>query len=107
MLWLDQRKTHGLPPVAGWWGILFGLAGLKKTVAYLQAEAEANWIATYQPEIWQNTYKYLLLSGYLTYRLVGQFVDSIGCQVAYIPFDYKRQRWSAGWDWKWRVLSYD
>jgi sugar (pentulose or hexulose) kinase len=105
MLWLDQRKTHGLPPVAGWWGAIFALAGLRKTVAYLQAEAEANWLATYQPEIWQNTYKYLLLSGYLTYRLVGKFVDSVGCQVAYIPFDYKRQRWSAGWDWKWRVLS--
>ncbi len=105
MLWLDQRKTHDLAPVAGLWGLIFGLAGLKKTVAYLQAEAEVNWIATYQPEIWLNTHKYLLLSGYLTYRLVGKFVDSVGCQVGYIPFDYKRQRWSAGWDWKWRVLS--
>ncbi|MBW2583509.1 MAG: FGGY-family carbohydrate kinase [Deltaproteobacteria bacterium] len=105
MLWLDQRKTYDLAPVAGLWGIIFALGGLKKTVAYLQAEAEANWIATYQPEIWQNTHKFLLLSGYLTYRLVGKYVDSIGCQVAYIPFDYKRQRWSADWDWKWRVLS--
>jgi sugar (pentulose or hexulose) kinase len=104
MVWLDQRKTHGLEPMAGWWGVFFVLAGLKKTVAYLQSEAEANWIATYQPEIWQNTHKYLLLSGYLTYRLVGQFVDSVGCQVGYIPFDYKRQRWSAAWDWKWRLL---
>jgi len=107
MVWLDQRKTHGLEPMAGWWGVFFGLAGLKKTVAYLQSEAEANWIATYQPEIWQNTHKYLLLSGYLTYRLVGQFVDSVGCQVGYIPFDYKRQRWSAGWDWKWRLLPFN
>ncbi len=105
MLWLDQRKTYGLPPVGGLWGLIFGIAGLRKTVAYLQAEAEANWISTYQPEIWQKTHKYLLLSGYLTYRLVGKFVDSIGCQVGYIPFDYKRLRWSAWWDWKWQVLS--
>jgi sugar (pentulose or hexulose) kinase len=105
MLWLDQRKTYGMPPVGGLWGFIFGIAGLKKTVAYLQAEAEANWISTYQPEIWQNTHKYLLLSGYLTYRLVGKYVDSVGCQVGYIPFDYKRLRQSAGWDWKWRVLS--
>jgi sugar (pentulose or hexulose) kinase len=104
MLWLDQRKTHGLPPVGGLWGIVFGIAGLRKTVAYLQAEAEANWISTYQPEVWQKTYKYLLLSGYLTYRLTGEFSDSVGCQVAYIPFDYKRHRWSGGWDWKWRIL---
>ncbi len=104
VLWLDQRKTYGLPPVGGVWGAIFGLTGLKKTVAYLQAEAEANWIRTYQPDVWQKTHKYLLLSGYLTYRLVGQFVDSVGCQVGYIPFDYKRLRQSAWWDWKWRVL---
>lgn len=107
ILWLDQRKTFGLPPVGGIWGALFRVAGLRKTVAYLQEEAEANWIRTYQPEIWQHTHKYLLLSGYLTYRLIGEFVDSVGCQVGYIPFDYKRQRWCAGWDWKWRVLPFD
>jgi sugar (pentulose or hexulose) kinase len=104
MLWLDQRKTYRLPPVGGLWGIIFGIGGLKKTVAYLQAEAEANWISTYQPEIWQKTHKYLLLSGYLTYRMVDRFVDSVGCQVGYIPFDYKRLRQSPRWDWKWRVL---
>ena len=106
MLWLDQRKTYGLPPVGGLWGIIFSVTGLGKTVAYLQSEAEANWISTYQPDIWQKTHKYLLLSGYLTYRLTGKFVDSVGCQVGYIPFDYKRHRWSARWDWKWRVLSF-
>ena len=107
ILWLDQRKTYGLPPVGGIWGAIFSVAGLRKTVAYLQEEAEANWIRTYQPEIWKNTHKYLLLSGYLTYRLIGEFVDSIGSQVGYIPFDYKRQRRSASWDWKWRVLPFD
>ncbi len=107
ILWLDQRKTYGLPPVGGPWGVIFKLAGLTKTVAYLQAEAEANWIRTYQPEIWQKSHKYLLLSGYLTHKLVQKFVDSVGCQVAYIPFDYKRLRWSSRWDWKWRVLPFD
>jgi len=107
MLWLDQRKTYGLPPVGGLWGLIFRLAGLTRTVSYLQQEAEANWIHTYQPEVWKNTHKYLLLSGYLTYRLTGKFVDSVGCQVGYIPFDYKHLRWSSSWDWKWRVLPLD
>lgn len=107
ILWLDQRKTYGLPPVGGIWGAIFSVTGLRKTVAYLQEEAEANWIRTYQPEIWKKTHKYLLLSGYLTHRLIGQFVDSVGSQVGYIPFDYKRQRQSASWDWKWRVLPFE
>ncbi len=104
IVWLDQRKTFGLPPVGGLWGAIFKVAGLRKTVAYLQEEAEANWIRTFQPEIWKNTYKYLFLSGYLTHRLVGEYVDSIGCQVGYIPFDYKRQCESRDWDWKWKLL---
>lgn len=107
MLWLDQRKTYNLPPVGGPWGAIFKAAFLSRTVAYLQAEAEANWIRTYQPDIWRRTHKYLMLSGYLTYRLTGRFVDSTGCQVGYLPFDYKRQRWSGRWDWKWKVLPMD
>ncbi len=105
--WLDQRRTEGLPPVGGAWGVLFRLAGMSGTVAYLQAEAEANWIRTHQPEIWKQTHKYLLLSGYLTFRLVGSFVDSIGCQVGYIPFDYKGLHWSKRSDWKWQALPMD
>jgi sugar (pentulose or hexulose) kinase len=80
---------------------------MSDTVANLQAEAEANWIRTHQPDIWARTHKYLLLSGYLTYRLLGRFVDSVGCQPAYIPFDYKKLRWSSSWDWKWQAVPID
>jgi sugar (pentulose or hexulose) kinase len=104
IVWLDQRRTEGLRPVGGAWGALFRLAGMSGTVAYLQAEAEANWLQTYQPEIWRQTHKYLFLSGYLTYLLTGKFVDSVGCQVGYVPFDYKGLTWSKRWDWKWQAV---
>jgi len=104
IIWLDQRRTYGLKPVGGLWGLAFSLAGMRETVAYLQAEAEANWIRTHQPEIWQRTHKYLFLSGYLTYKLTGRFADSSGCQVGYVPFDYKRLRWAASYDWKWQAV---
>jgi len=107
MLWLDQRRTYGLPPVGGIWGLLFQLAGVRHTVAYLQAEAEANWIRTSQPEVWEKTHKFLFLSGYLTYRLVGEFVDSVGCQVGYVPFDYRRLKWASARDWKWKAVPMD
>jgi sugar (pentulose or hexulose) kinase len=107
IIWLDQRRTEGLPPLGGFWRLAFALMGATETVTYLQAEAEANWIRIHQPDIWKNTYKYLLLSGYLTFLLTGRFVDSVGCQVGYMPFDYKGQRWAPKWDWKWRALSMD
>jgi len=107
IVWLDQRRTEGLKPLGGFWGLAFRLAGMSRTVAYLQAEAEANWLATYQPEIWQQTHKYVYLSGYLVYRLTGNLVDSIGSQVGYMPFDYQKLRWASRWDWKWQVLPID
>ncbi|HOM66970.1 MAG: L-xylulose/3-keto-L-gulonate kinase [Chloroflexi bacterium ADurb.Bin120] len=107
VVWLDQRRTEGLPPVGGVWGLLFKLAGMSETVRYFQAEAEANWIKTHQPEIWKRTDKFVLLSGFLTHKLVGKVIDSIGCQVAYIPFDYKNQDWAKPSDWKWQAIRMD
>ncbi len=104
IVWLDQRRTEGLPPVGGLWGVAFAVAGASETVAYLQGEAEANWIRTHQPEIWHKTHKYLFLSGFLTYHLTGKFVDSVGSQVGYVPFDYKALTWSKKWDWKWEAV---
>jgi len=107
MVWLDQRRTENLKPIGGLWGLAFRLSGMTPTVAYLQAEAEANWIRTYQAEVWNNTSKYLLLSGYLTHRLTDRYADSIGCQVGYLPFDYKRQQWAKSSDWKWQAVPLD
>lgn len=104
IVWLDQRRTEGLQPVGGLWGLAFKVSRMAETVAYFQAEAEANWLRVHQPEIWEQTHKYLYLSGYLTYRLTGRFVDSIGCQVGYVPFDYKNLRWASSWDWKWQAV---
>ncbi len=104
ILWLDQRRTYGLPPLDGLWGLAFKTLGLADTIGYFQAEAEANWIRMHQPEVWKQTHRYLLLSGYLNWCLTGKFADSTGSQVGYLPFDYKRFRWAPAWDWKWRAL---
>jgi sugar (pentulose or hexulose) kinase len=105
IVWLDQRRTSGLKPIGGLWGLAFKLSGMSETVAYLQAEAESNWIKQYQPDVWSKTHKFLFLSGYLTYCLTGRFVDSVGCQVGYIPFDYKKKTWASSWNWKWEVTQ--
>ena len=104
IVWLDQRRCEGLPPVGGVWGLLFRAVHMRGTVAHFQAEAEANWLRRHQPDVWRTTHKYLFLSGFLTHRLVGRFVDSVGSQVGYVPFDYKRLRWAGPRDWKWRAL---
>ncbi|MDY6872415.1 MAG: FGGY-family carbohydrate kinase [Chloroflexota bacterium] len=105
IVWLDQRREENMPPVGGLWGLLFKIAGMQDTVRYLQAESEANWIKTHQPKIWAKTDKYVYLSGYLTYKLIDKVIDSVGCQVGYMPFDYKKQTWAKPSDWKWDAVQ--
>ena len=103
IVWLDQRQAERYRPVGGLWGLAFKRVGMTDTVDYLQSEAEVNWLRENQPEIWAKTEKYLFLSGYLSHRLTGEYVDSVGAQVGYIPFDYKALTWSKSWDWKWQA----
>ncbi|MBW1988503.1 MAG: FGGY-family carbohydrate kinase [Deltaproteobacteria bacterium] len=105
ILWLDQRKANDLMPLGGLWGAAFRATRLSPVIEHLRREAESTWISTYQPETWKATDKFLLLSGWLTHRLTGEFVDSAGCQVGYIPFDYKKLSWAAPWEWRWSALN--
>ncbi|MDE2428127.1 MAG: FGGY-family carbohydrate kinase [Burkholderiales bacterium] len=103
--WLDQRRTDTVPPISPWWKMAFKLARVDGTINYFRGEAEINWIKAHQPDIWDKTDKYLMLSGYLNYRLCGSFIDSIGSQVGYLPFDYKGLKWAGQRDWKWQALA--
>ena len=104
IIWTDQRKAEIRSKRPWLWRLAFRLLMLKPTIDALECEAEINWIAQNQPEIWANTAHFLLLSGFLNYRLTGEVKDSIGSQVGYIPFDYKRQCWSGQRDWKWSCM---
>ncbi len=105
MLWLDQRRASAPPDVGPLWNTAFRLAGAKSLIAQMQAEAEANWLAQHEPKLWAETRRFLLLSGWLSQRLVGEYVDSVSCQVGYLPFDYKRLQWAGARDFKWRALA--
>jgi sugar (pentulose or hexulose) kinase len=104
IVWLDQRQADQLPSL-GLWNILFRTLRLHDVVHYFQTQAELNWIKQHQPEIWEQTHKCVLLSGYHCYRLTGSFIDSTASQVGYIPFNYRRQQWCGKRDWKWKALS--
>lgn len=104
IIWLDQRHAALEDPVKGPWGWLFKLARLEGTVDRFREKTQANWIAQNQPDLWARTDKYLLLSGYLNYRLTGQFRDSTGSQVGYLPFDYRKHGWAGPRDYKWQLM---
>lgn len=105
ILWLDQRRIDDPEPIGGWWGLLFRMVGVRHTIEQLQAKAQSNWIRRHEPSTWNTTSKILLVSGYLNYKLTGRFQDSVASQVAYLPFDVKRQGWANAGDWKWPALG--
>jgi sugar (pentulose or hexulose) kinase len=104
ILWLDQRLSQPTKAMPWYWRVAFSLIGQSKVVDYFRRKAQANWLQQYQPEVWQKTDKFLLLSGFCTYKLTDQFKDSMGSIVGYLPFDYKKQAWANAWDWKWHAL---
>ena len=103
-VWLDQREQKQLTKMSWYWRGLFKVAGETGTIEYFRSQAEANWIQHQQPEIWKNTHKYLLLSGFHSFKLTGKYVDSVSSQVGYIPFDFKRLAWCKPLDWRWQAL---
>jgi sugar (pentulose or hexulose) kinase len=105
IIWLDQRRASQLPALKPWWRLAVAVAGQAGTVRHFQREAEVNWLAQHEPALHAATHKFLLVSGLLNHRLTGDFVDSIGSMVAYLPFDSRHQRWPAAADWKWQALA--
>ena len=105
IVWLDQRLADVSQPLPNPWRSLFKLVGLSGIVHYFRSQAEVNWVAEHQPDIYAKTHKVLLLSGYLNYQLSGRFVDSVASCVGYLPFDYKKLRWAKKGDWKWLALA--
>lgn len=105
IVWMDQRQALVEKPVGGLWGLAISLLGLGSLIGDLRAKARDNWLAQYQPEVWNQTRHYVNLSAWLTWCLTGELKDSCGSIVGYLPYDYKRQNWAKPSDLKWKLLS--
>jgi len=104
IIWLDQRHADASAPLPAYLRWTFRLLGLTTTIQRFRENCQANWIAQNQPDVWRDTRHFLLLSGYLNYRLTGKFRDSSASQVGYLPYDYKRQTWAGKRNFKWRLM---
>jgi sugar (pentulose or hexulose) kinase len=105
IVWADQRRSRPRGRLPWYWELAFRAIGLRDTIASFEQEAECNWLAQHEAELWARTDKFVLLSGWLNLRLTGRCADAVGSQVGYLPFDYKRHRWAGAFDWKWHVLA--
>ena len=96
--WLDERYA-----AKSKWAPFYLEAGARAVGMFteldrLNRKCFSNWIRQNQPEIWSQTYKYVLLSGFFHFKLTGSFVESLGNNFGYMPIDGKTFRFASKWD---------
>lgn len=105
VIWLDQRRTSNFPALPTWLDLAVRAIGQGDTLRQFRSKAECNWLAADEPDTWQRTRHFVLLSGFLTLKLTGHLGDAIASQVGYIPFDFRKQQWAGTRDIKWHALT--
>lgn len=95
ILWLDQRETKDadLTRFNKSFKSLLRLINMYDMAAAQCKSSACNWIHENEPEVWAKMHKFLMFSGYMTYRLTGVMKDSVANQIGHIPFDYKTKTW--------------
>lgn len=96
ILWLDKRETEKPANISALKKLTLQIAGAYDIAMTQYRQSVCNWIMEKEPEIWEKTYKYVMLSTYLNYLLTGNLVDSYANQIGHVPFDYKNTCWLLG-----------
>jgi len=93
IIWLDQRYTENPPPVAKKIKLLFTLIGKGELLNVVQRNSYFTWILTQEPEIYKQTHKFCLSSGWFVKKLTDQFHDSASMFNGYWPLEAKNFDW--------------
>ena len=93
ILWLDQRTAEAKEKLPLLHRFLFALVGMKDAINLNRKRTPAHWLKENEPEIWAKTYKYVNISGYLTYKLTGNLVDSASSVTGHYPIYFKKRKW--------------
>ena len=93
ILWLDERRAKGLKKLRLSSRILFKLVGMGPTVDLNLKRSMSRWIQENEPEIWEKTDKFMMVSTYITLLLTGKYADSPCSQAGHLPIDFKKCDW--------------
>ena len=93
IVWLDKRRAGGRPAMSQVTRIMLKAIGMEETANLQYTKSHCNWIMQNEPDIWRRTYKYLLLGGYLTFKLTGNMADAAASLVGHLPVDAQSRSW--------------
>lgn len=93
ILWLDKRKAENMPALSKKSALAFKVAGLTVAVNTLRSQMAGNWLIMNEPETWDKTYKFALLSTYFNVMFSGVMKDSVANMIGVLPYDTKKRKW--------------
>ncbi len=72
----------------------FKMSDVSTELAVKGKKSKMNWVKYNEPDIYSETAYFLSAAGWISYKLTGLFVDSIGMQADFfVPFDLKNLNW--------------
>ncbi|MCR5185410.1 MAG: FGGY-family carbohydrate kinase [Bacilli bacterium] len=93
ILWLDQRLADAKEKLPLLHRFAFALVGMRNTITLNRRRTIAHWLKENEIETWKKTYKYVNISGYLTYKITGNLVDSSASVTGHYPINFKKGEW--------------
>lgn len=93
ILWLDKREVELNYPLPASKQVMFKTVGMLSTAKFIRKICHCNWIMQNEPESWEKTYKYMMLSGYMNFCFTGKMIDCTANIVGHLPYDNKNSRW--------------
>jgi len=93
ILWLDKREASTRKPLPFPQTAAFSVAGMGESAKHIRRISVCNWLMQNEPQNWEKTDKYMMLSGYMHFCLCGKMIDSAANIIGHVPFDNKKRRW--------------
>ena len=93
ILWLDSRMAKCEKPLPLSSRAIFALVGKSDAIRVNRQRTMANWIKENEPENFKRIDKYVSISTYIVYRLIGELRDSPSNYTGHYPLDYKKKQW--------------
>lgn len=93
IIYLDQRVTENPPPVSTKIKLLFGLLGKSDVIKMVQRKSYFTWLYRHEPEVYNKTHKFCLITSWFVKKLTDNFHDSAAMFVGYWPLEAKKFDW--------------
>ncbi|HKL94356.1 MAG TPA: FGGY-family carbohydrate kinase [Clostridia bacterium] len=96
IVWLDQREIKSIGNrIPSSKKAILKMVNMYDSAVVQSRVSACNWIHDNEPEVFSKIYKFLMLSGFITFKLTDKMVDSSSAQCGHIPFDYKKKEWQS------------